>query len=81
VRGRLALVARAAWRGVGELYGSEGLTHAAAIAFYALLSIFPFFLLIFSDIGADLASEYELTYRSLLPPNVPATTRAASSAE
>ena len=27
---------------------------------------------IFSDIGADLASEYELTYRSLLPPNVPA---------
>jgi len=45
------LVARAAWRGVGELYGSEGLTHAAAIAFYALLSIFPFFLLLFSVIG------------------------------
>jgi tight adherence protein B len=27
---------------------------------------------IFSEIGADLANEYELTYRSLLPPNVPA---------
>ncbi len=27
---------------------------------------------VFSDIGADLASEYELTYRSLLPPNVAA---------
>lgn len=30
---------------------------------------------IFSDIGADLASEYELTYRSLLPPNVPANVK------
>ena len=27
---------------------------------------------IFTEIGADLASEYEVTYRSLLPPNVPA---------
>jgi uncharacterized BrkB/YihY/UPF0761 family membrane protein len=52
VRGRLGLVARAAWRGVGELYQSEGLTHAASIAFYTLLSIFPFFLLLFSVIGA-----------------------------
>ncbi|MEP7225182.1 MAG: type II secretion system F family protein, partial [Actinomycetota bacterium] len=32
---------------------------------------------IFSDIGADLASEYELTYRSLLPPNVPANVKVA----
>lgn len=47
----MGLVARAAWKGVGELYGSEGLTHAASIAFYALLSIFPFFLLLFSVIG------------------------------
>jgi len=30
---------------------------------------------IFSEIGADLASEYELTYRSLLPPNVPANVK------
>ncbi|MGE0815157.1 MAG: YihY/virulence factor BrkB family protein [Vicinamibacterales bacterium] len=42
---------RAAWRGVTELYASDGLTHAASIAFYALLSIFPFFLLLFSVIG------------------------------
>lgn len=47
----MRLLARAAWRGVGEFYSSEGLTHAAAIAFYALLSIFPFFLLLFSVIG------------------------------
>lgn len=57
MRGRLALIARAAWRGVGELFGSEGLTHAAAIAFYALLSIFPFFLLVFSIIGALTADQ------------------------
>ena len=42
----------AVWRGVGELYRSEGLTHAASIAFYALLSLFPFFLLLFSILGA-----------------------------
>lgn len=45
-------IVRAAWRGVEELYASEGLTHAASIAFYTLLSIFPFFLLLFSVIGA-----------------------------
>ena len=48
----MRLVTRAAWRGLGELYRSEGLTHAAAIAYYALLSLFPFFLLLFSLMGA-----------------------------
>lgn len=42
----------AAWRGVGELYGSDGLTHAASIAFYALLSLFPFVLLMLSVVGS-----------------------------
>lgn len=32
---------------------------------------------IFSEIGADLANEYELTYRSLLPPNVPVSVNVA----
>jgi tight adherence protein B len=32
---------------------------------------------IFAEIGTDLASEYEVTYRSLLPPNVPATVKVA----
>ena len=41
----------AAWRGVGELYNSEGLTHAASIAYYALLSLFPFLLLVLSILG------------------------------
>lgn len=43
--GRVRLVLLAAWRGVAELYNSEGLTHAASIAYYALLSLFPIFLL------------------------------------
>jgi YihY family inner membrane protein len=47
----VGLVLRAAWRGVGELYSSEGLTHAASISFYALLSLFPFLLLLFSVLG------------------------------
>ena len=53
----MRLVARAAWRGLSEVYSSEGLTHAASIAFYALLSIFPFFLLLFSVIGALTADQ------------------------
>jgi membrane protein len=48
----LRLIGLAAWRGVGELYNSEGLTHAASIAYYALLSLFPFLLLILSLVGS-----------------------------
>lgn len=47
---RLSLLA--AWRGVGEFYSSEGLTHAASIAYYALLSLFPFLLLLLSVMGS-----------------------------
>jgi membrane protein len=56
--GGLRLIGLAAWRGVGELYNSEGLTHAASIAYYALLSLFPFLLLLLSVVGmvtADLS--------------------------
>jgi membrane protein len=48
----LRLIGLATWRGVGELYNSEGLTHAASIAYYALLSLFPFLLLILSILGS-----------------------------
>jgi len=37
---------------VGELYDSDGLTHAASIAYYALLSLFPFLLLMLSVLGS-----------------------------
>jgi membrane protein len=50
--GGLRLIGLAAWRGVGELYNSEGLTHAASIAYYALLSLFPFLLLVLSVVGS-----------------------------
>ena len=47
----LRLMSLAAWRGIGELYNSDGLTHAASIAYYALLSLFPFLLLVLSVLG------------------------------
>jgi membrane protein len=47
----LRLMALAAWRGVGEFYNSDGLTHAASISYYALLSLFPFLLLVLSILG------------------------------
>ena len=42
----------AAWRGVVELVNSNDVTHAASIAYYALLSFFPFLLLVFSLLGS-----------------------------
>ncbi len=52
VRKYLRLVRVAAWRGVSELYNSDGLTHAASIAYYALLSLFPLLLLMLSLLGS-----------------------------
>jgi membrane protein len=49
--GTVRLILLAAWRGVSELYDSEGLTHAASIAYYALLSLFPLMLLGLSVLG------------------------------
>jgi membrane protein len=51
-RTRLRLIGLSVWRGVGELVNSEGPTHAAAIAYYALLSLFPFLLLMLSLLGS-----------------------------
>ena len=48
---------RAAWRGLVELVNSNDLTHAASIAYYALLSFFPFLLLIISLLGSVTADE------------------------
>lgn len=56
LRKGVVLLARAAWSGVGGLYRSDDLTHAAAIAYYALLSFLPFLMLslsILSQIAAD----------------------------
>ena len=51
-RDGILLMGRAAWRGVHEVaFGSDDLTHAAAIAYYALLSFLPFLLLSLSLLG------------------------------
>ena len=53
----LSLVGRSLWRGVVDFYYSDNLTHAASIAYFALLSIFPMFLLFYSLVGSLTASE------------------------
>ena len=58
-RGRMVLriSGLAAWRGFLELVNSNDLTYAASIAYYALLSLFPFLLLLISILGFVTADE------------------------
>ena len=57
LRAELRFSGLAAWRAVVGLVNSNDLTHAAAIAYYALLSLFPFLLLIISLLGAIAADD------------------------
>ncbi len=50
-RAMTRLTGRSAWRGLLGFYDSDNLTYAASIAYYALLSLFPFFLLAFALLG------------------------------
>lgn len=45
------------WRGIVGVYNSDDLTFAASIAYYSLLSLFPFFLLLLSLIAGITSSE------------------------
>ncbi len=45
------------WRGFQNFYDSSDLTFASSIAYYALLSLFPFFLLVFAILGSVTADE------------------------
>jgi membrane protein len=56
-RGELRLTGLAIWRGVTGVYHSDDLTFASSIAYYALLSLFPFFLLLLSVIAGITSSE------------------------
>lgn len=47
----------AMWRGATGVYNSEDLTFASSIAYYALLSLFPFFMLALSILGRLTASD------------------------
>ena len=55
------LIARATWGGVVGVYSGDDLTHAASIAYYALLSFLPFLLLSFSVLGTFAADESDRT--------------------
>jgi len=57
LRVELRLSGLAAWRALVRLLNGNDLTHSAAIAYYALLSLFPFLLLMFSILGAVTADE------------------------
>ena len=56
-RAELRLSGLAAWRGLVRLLNGNDLTHAAAIAYYALLSLFPFLLLVISMLGSVAADD------------------------
>lgn len=65
----LRLTALSFWRGFLGFYNSDDLTYAASIAYYALLSLFPFFLLALAVLGrvtadaADRAAVLEFVLR------------------
>jgi membrane protein len=50
-RVEVRLTALAIWRGATGVYNSDDLTFASSIAYYSLLSLFPFFLLAFSVVA------------------------------
>jgi membrane protein len=49
------LTALSFWKGFQSFYNSDDLTYAASIAYYALLSLFPFFLLALALLGRSTA--------------------------
>src|SRR4026207_2181203 len=51
----LRLTGQSFWKGFQGFYNSDDLTYAASIAYYALLSLFPFFLLAFALLGRSTA--------------------------
>jgi len=56
-RREVRLTSLAVWRGATGVYNSEDLTFASSIAYYALLSLFPFLLLAFSFLGSLTTSD------------------------
>jgi membrane protein len=57
LRAELRFTGLSFWRGLLGLLNSNDLTHAASIAYYALLSLFPFLLLSISLLGSVTADE------------------------
>jgi membrane protein len=61
MRGEIRLTGLAIWRGFLGFYQSNDLTFASSIAYYALLSLFPFFLLVFAILGSVTANNSDRT--------------------
>lgn len=57
LRSELWFAGRAVGRGTIEFYNSDDLTHASSIAYYALLSLFPFLLVAFAILGSVSADQ------------------------
>lgn len=57
VRAEIRFTWLAIWRGLTSFYNSDDLTFASSIAYYSLLSLFPFFLLAFSIIASVTSTE------------------------
>ena len=55
------LTSRAAWHAVVRFYRGDDFTYAASVAYWALLSLFPFLLLVFSFVGATTADDADRT--------------------
>ena len=67
----LRIGVRAAGRGVIEFYNSNDLTFASSIAYYSLLSIFPFSLLVLAVLGHITVGESGATLLQMLTSAVP----------
>jgi membrane protein len=57
----LMLTGLSAWRGFLGFYSGDNLTYAASIAYYSLLSLFPFFLLGLAILGSATTDESKRT--------------------
>jgi len=57
----LVLTGLSAWRGFLGFYNGDNLTYAASIAYYSLLSLFPFFLLALAILGSATTDESKRT--------------------
>jgi membrane protein len=60
-RAEVRLTGLAVWRGAAGFYNSDDLTFAASIAYYSLLSLFPFLLLALSIIASVTNNEADRT--------------------
>lgn len=67
----IRLGGRAAWLGVDEFYSSDNLTFASSIAYYALLSVFPFLLLVLAVLGLVTVGDQDATLLMLMARAVP----------